>query len=289
MKNLSLLLLLLMIILKSSAQNLAGGDTILKFDQKFTKCERKWVAFRRSDTVKRIYYGFIYIDEQAGFTLDLKGTFYIDISNKFIADTSLSANKALKYRLKPNWPYFGLIPSKRFAELNLLAEPAWVKIYYQNTDTLQHLYRMGYVYNDADECGIALTYLKRAYVVNPHPPGVDFELAFAYNALKQYDDAISVLLPAMLSKPGDPLYYKELGYAYSHKNDYPNAIDTYKKGIEYFKGDEPNESKGEMASNMASIYKAMGKMDDYKFWMIKAKEYTPTTSYIYKQITDAGF
>ena len=290
MKNFILQLIFSCLLLNAFAQGSTGIDSSLKFDQRIAKCEKKWVVIGKKDTSKEYFYGFVYVDQQAGFTFDLKGKFTIDQNNRYVPDTSISKNKSVKYRIAANWSNVALLPPQHFKELNITGEPSWLKIYYAGKDTSSayYNYRMGFAYNVVGEFATALIYLKKACYTKPYPQGVDFEMAFAYNAMQQCDDAIKVSLSAIQNKPGDPLLYKELGYAYSCKKDYENAINTYKKGLEYFP-DSRSDSKGEMALNTAVAYRTMGNQDEYKNWMMKAKEYTPLNSVSYKRIVAAGF
>jgi tetratricopeptide (TPR) repeat protein len=270
------------------AQNGTGVDTTLKFNKRYTKCERKWVVLSKKDSSKEYLFGFIYLDSEAGFTFDLQGSFSIDKNNKYITDTTKAKDRSVKVRLIPNWQRVALMSPDHYRELKIKPEPDWIKNYYTYTDTVAHYYRWGWFYNDLDESEIALVYLKQAYQIKQHAPGVEFEMAYAYNVLKQYDAAIGILAPALQNKPNEALFYKELAFAYSHKRDFDSAISTYKKGLEYFP-DKPSDAKGEMAFNMAGIYKEIGNMDEYKNWMIKAKLYVLPDSIYYKRIVDAGF
>ena len=288
MKKLILLLTLCYFTLPGFAQKAIGTDTALKFNQRYTKCERKWVVMSKSDTLANYTFGFIYIDEQAGFTFDLKGTFKVDGNNNYIVDTTATKNGSIKYRISPNWRLVALLPQKHFKELHIKPQPNWLKYYYAYTDTVAHNYRWGYTYNDVDEPAIALTYLEPAYKADPKNPDIAFETAYAYNALTRYDDAVKIMEIAITQTPGNPLFYKELGFAYLHKEDYDKAITTYKKGLEHF-ADKPTESRGELAYNIASIYKKQNNQAEYKNWMTKAKAYTPMDSRYYKLILDAGF
>ncbi|MFC0518768.1 tetratricopeptide repeat protein [Mucilaginibacter angelicae] len=270
----------------SQAAN-TGIDTSLKFNQRYTKCEKKWVVLSKKDTASYYLFGFIYIDSQAGFTFDLQGSFKVNSDNQYITDPK-PKDHSLKLRIIPNWQLVALLPEKHFSELGIKPEPDWIKGYYAYTDTVRHNYRWGWIYNDQGEPAIALTYLEPAYRSNPHTPGLEFEIAYAYNALNQYDAAIKILEPAIQNKPDNMFFYKELGYAYYHKKAYKQAIDTYKTGLGYA-DNKKSEAKGELAFILANAYKSTGNENEYKNWMIKGKEYTPPESPLYKNFIDAGF
>jgi tetratricopeptide (TPR) repeat protein len=279
MKHLTLTVSFICFLCSAFAQNNAGADTALKFNHRITRCERKWVVIPKKDSDKYYAYGFVYVDLIAGFTFDLKGRFSVDRDDKYLADTSVTKNGPVKYRIAPNWRYVALLPQQHFKELNISPQPGWLKIYYNANDTgsAHYNYRLGFAYNAAGDCEGALPFLNKAWSANPQLDGVAFEMAYAYNGLNQFDNAIKVLIPAIQAKPAEPLLYKELAYAYAHKNDHENAIATFKKGLELFP-DRPSDEKGEMALNLANVYRLMGNQDEYKNWMIKAKAFSPPNS-----------
>lgn len=270
------------------AQSPRGLDNELKFDKRFTQCERRWVVLSKRDTASSYSFGFIYLDAQAGFTYDHKGSFKVNEHGKYIADTTGSALRSLKYRIAANWKPVAWMPQKIIKELKLPAQPSWINLYYKYTDTVARYYRWGWVYNDINEPDSALVYLNKAYKINPNAPGVATEMTFAYNALKQYRKAIEILEPAIKHDPKQAYLFKELGYAYLHLLEYDKAINAFKQGLSLMPGDEQSDIKGELAFNMARAYKAANKMDEYLDWMEKAKAYTPKTSELYKQIMNSG-
>jgi tetratricopeptide (TPR) repeat protein len=274
----------------SIAQSNAGIDTSLKFNQRFTKCELKWVVMPRKDTSSNYFYGFIYLDEQAGFTFDLKGSFIIDKEGHYNGDTSISKNRMLKYRLGPNTTNVALLPSQHFSELHTQARPKWVDIYYTGIDTasVYHNYRMGFNFNAAGDSETALTYLNKAHSLDPHYKGVEFEMAYAYNALNQPEKAIAILETAVKNDPSNVLLYKELGFAYSHNKMYDKAITYFKQGIDISPGIQ-NANKAEMAFNLANVYKSTGNDTEFKNWMTKAKDWALPNSDLYKYLVSKGY
>src|SRR5580698_10392124 len=181
----------LLTIMFYAGKALAQND--LTFDKRFVECENQWVAFQISQD-STYPFGFIYIDEQAGLTFDLKGNFSISADNIWmphrVGDSTMGS---IKYRLQPNQVKVAIIPSSRFGELQITTQPDWLKFYQTDTGSIQHLYRWGFLYNSWDFSARALTYLQRAYVLNPDFKGLAFELGYAYNALEQYEKAIPVL------------------------------------------------------------------------------------------------
>src|SRR6202007_1524503 len=102
MRHLYITLLFVLSLACVSAQDKTEIDTNLKFNVRYTKCERKWVVFPLSDTDKYYSFGFIYIDAQGGFTYDYKGTLKVDKNNIYHPDTSVGSTTSIKARLAPN-------------------------------------------------------------------------------------------------------------------------------------------------------------------------------------------
>jgi tetratricopeptide (TPR) repeat protein len=270
-------------------QNYSGADTSLKFNQRYTQCERKWVVLPKKYTEESYSYGMIYLDAQAGFTFDVKGHFKIDKDGRYIADTSFLVNTSIKARLARNTAHVALVPPAHFAELLIKPQPDWLKYYYSYTDTLAHNFRWGFIYNDLDQCDTALVYLNKVYAVQPHYKGLEFELVFAHNALNDYDGAIKIITAALEADAINPLFYRELGYAYMKEKNYFKAILAYKSGINLCTVDSQLDTKAEMAINLAEVYKSSGSDDDFKLWGKLAKSWARLDTDVYNFIVSQGF
>ncbi|MGF2411473.1 MAG: tetratricopeptide repeat protein, partial [Ferruginibacter sp.] len=179
----------LFIILTLTVSNLKA-QTNLKFDNRFVESEDKWVAFQM-DKDSSFAYGFIYIDAQAGLTLNYEGNFKITSTGVYVPKKLDSTN--MKVRLQPNNVRVAFIPDNKFNELKISAIPEWLKYYKSDTSSIERLYRWGYMYNGWDECAKALTYLEKAEKINPKYKGLAVELSFSYNCLKLYDKAELIL------------------------------------------------------------------------------------------------
>lgn len=186
-----------------------SAQTTLNFNKRFVQCEDKWVAFKPiKDSVYA--FGFIYIDEKAGLTLNYEGTFNITSSGIYVPqkiDTT-----SLKVRLEPNNVLVALIPENKFRELNISAIPEWLSVYKRDTNSIQRLYKWGFMYNGWQECAKALTFLERAEKINRNYPGLAVELSFSYNCLEQYDKAEAILEEEIKLNAGDAYVNKEYIY-----------------------------------------------------------------------------
>ncbi|MEI9958949.1 MAG: hypothetical protein WDM90_22145 [Ferruginibacter sp.] len=202
------------------------AQTNLKFDKRFVQSEDKWVAFEKGKDSTYMY-GFIYIDAQAGLTLNYEGVFTISANGTFVPKKLDSTN--FKIRLQPNQVQVALIPENKFTELQIPATPEWLKAYKTDTNSVARLYRWGYLYNGWDECAKGLTYLERAEKIDPAYKGLSVELAFSYNCLGEFEKAIAVLQDALKTNSTDAYINKELIYAQIKLGQLDKAAESCKK------------------------------------------------------------
>ncbi len=206
----------------------AKAQSQLQFNKRFVECEDKWVAFKM-DKDSNYSFGFIYIDAQAGLTLNSEGSFKINNTGVFIPAKHDSFG--LKVRLQPNNVRVAFIPENKFNELKINATPDWLKYYKTDTTSVERLYRWGFLYNGWDECARALFYLEKAQKINPKYKGLEVELAFSYNCLNQFDKSIAVLQGALQSDPTDAYVNKELIYAEIKSGQLDKASESCKKAL----------------------------------------------------------
>lgn len=246
----------------------------LKFDTPYYDAVNTWVALpaKKTDTVH--YYGFIYLDQHAGFTFEMGNTFKITENNEFIAQKPEETN-SMKYRIQSNWTNVAIIPEKKLSEMNLPAQPKWLKVYTQNANKVSYLKDIGYFYNHVGASHQALKPLLKAYKKEPHYKGLEFELAFAYNALNKFDEAVPVLEKAIKHQPKDAFFHRELGFAFIHTNQLEKAEKAYRKGIEVSKR---NDIKAEMAINMTQSYFKIRNRKKFDEWAKITRKYAPDNS-----------
>ncbi len=207
----------------------AYAHTGLEFNHKFIECENKWVAVKTgSDT--SLSYGFVYVDDIAGFTFNLEGSFTIEKDGRFVPKKSSSIS-IHKYRLKPNNTKVAFIPTAKYGELEIQEYPDWLKHYMDDTVSASHFYHRGFIFNGFNECAKALTYLEKARKMDPKFKGLAVELAFSYNCLSQYNQAILILQEALETNPTDAYVYKELIFAQIHAQQIDKAVESCKKAI----------------------------------------------------------
>lgn len=239
-----------------------NAQTSLTFDKRFVESEDKWVVFKQ-DKDSSYAFGFIYIDEQAGLTFNYEGNFKI-ISGKFVPKKLESAN--MKVRLEPNNVLVAIIPDYRFQELEISEVPEWLKYYKNDTNSVERLYRWGFLYNGWNECVKALTYLEKAERLNPNFKGLAVELAFSYNCLKQYDKAELILVKEIRSNPTDAYVNKEYIYTLIRNSKIDKAINQFETSIKTLK---ENEYAAENCFNIMGYYYTQKDKENFNRWYNK--------------------
>lgn len=262
------------ILLTSTVQ----GQSVLTFDKRFVESEDKWVAIQKGKD-STFMYGFIYIDAQAGLTLNYEGHFRISDNGTFIPKKFDSAN--FKIRIQPNNVRVAFIPESKFAELQIPAIPDWLKYYRTNTASIERLYNWGYMYNGWNECAKALTYLEKAQKINPQFKGLSVELAFSYNCLSQFDKAIAVLQSAIQVNPTDAYINKELVFAQIKSGQLDKASESCKKAIAVCTDKTYN---GEDCYNLLHNYYERKDKKNFNLWLTETKKWTTSNASMTRSI-----
>ena len=238
----------------------------LIFNTKFTQSEDKWVAFE-ADSIGSHNFGFIYIDSQAGLTFDYAGSFTIDNNGKFIHKKK-ELESSMKVRLEPNNRLVAIIPESRFSELEISKFPDWLKYYKKDENSIERLYKWGYMYNGWQECAKALEFLEKANKINPDYKGLRVELGFSYNCLNQSEKAIVILKEAIKHEPNDAYIYKELLYSQIHNKQLEDAIKTYEKILKEVTDKTYNT---ENAYNILGEYFRQKNLEKFNEWIVKTE------------------
>ncbi len=251
--------LIFLLVSGLSAQN------SLQFDKKYVQCEDKWVAFP-ADSTGAYNFGFIYIDAQAGLTLEYEGFFKIDKTGKFITDKKVKTS-SMKYRLQPNNNLVALIPESKFKELYVDKVPDWLELYKKGEGSIERLYKWGFMYNGWNECQKALEYLEKANKIDPEYKGLRVELAYSYNCLKQYEKAVNVLKLALKTDSLDAYTNKELIYAETKIDKLEDAKTVCRKVVKECKDKTYNS---ENAYNILQAYYIKKDIENFNSWFVEA-------------------
>jgi len=248
------LLLLFFIVTNLNAQS------TLDFNKRFVESEDKWVAFQKNEEDSYAY-GFIYIDEDAGLTLNYEGTFTITQNGEFIP-TKFN-NSSMKVRLEPNDVLVAFIPEDKFNNLKIEAVPDWLKYYKENENSIERLYKWGFMYNGWNECAKALTFLEKAEKINPKHPQLAVELSFSYNCLKQYSKAENILEKEIKSNSKDAYVSKEYIYTLTKSNNIDKAIKQYKVAAKIL---EDKQYDAENCYNILQYFYFKKDKENFNIW-----------------------
>lgn len=239
----------------------------LKFNTEYYDAVDEWVAFPKKEVDTSYAFGFIYIDEQAGFTFDYNSDFIV--TKEGLKKLPRPFESSLKSRLSRNTIDVAILSDEQRAELKLPETPKWLAIYKDNSDEPDYLKNIGLHYNAAGASNLALKPLLKAYEMQPHLDGLEFELAFAYNALKQFKQAVEILESAIENDPNNFLFYRELGFSFLSLGQIEKAEMNYQKGIKL----TDNKSQiAEMAVNMALIYFRQKNVEKFNEWAKLTRE-----------------
>jgi len=260
-----------------------NAQNALKFDKRNVQCEDKWIAYQ-IDKDSTYTFGFIYIDSQAGLTLNYEGKFKIDNKGKFNRIESETKKEIgfMKVRLQPNNTPIAEIPESKFKELSIQKTPNWLTSYKTDENSVGRLYRWGYMYNGWNECEKALTFLEKAEKIDSNFKGLQTELAFSYNALEKFDKAEISLKKAIANNPNDCYTYKELAYTYTKLINFKKVAETYS---EMSKICTEQNFVQETAYNLAYEYFKIKDKTNFKKWKIEAEKWSKTENQYTKNLS----
>ena len=253
-----------------------GQNKELKCTTKYYDAVDKWVAFDKTAGDSTYMLGFIYIDEEAGFTFNYESRFVIMNNSLKKLPSILAANETgLKVRLSRNAANVAVLSDEEVEQLGLPEVPGWLKHYKANENENSYLVKIGYLYNGVGASHNAIEPLLKVYEKEPHFQGLEFELAYAYNATRNFDKAITVLNKAIENNPKNFGYYRELGFAFKNQNKLDDAEKAYLQGI---KLSADKSQKAEMAVNMAQSYFQVKNKPKFKEWAKLTKKYADKNS-----------
>jgi tetratricopeptide (TPR) repeat protein len=242
------------------------AQDMLVFNKKFIQSENQWVAFQ-ADSLGSHILGFIYIDLDAGLTLDYAGTFMIDENGKFVLKKKEN-DGFMKYRLENNNTLVSFVPETRFQELGIQKTPDWLSYYAINEKSAKNLHRKGYLYNGMGACEKALEFLDKAYKIDPDFKGLRVEMGYSYNCLGQFQKAIDILKLAQKNEPKNAYVNKEVLYAQVNNKQIEDAIKTYQYIV---KNVEDTTYHSENAFNILGYFYDQKDLKKFNDWIQKTK------------------
>ena len=280
-----LLIASFILVTRSLAAEDLPKSSKLSYDVHMSDCENRWVALYHKPEDSDYTYGFVYIDPEAGFTVQYGGRFTIDANGTFRpAPDPIPGDKMnLKIRLDQNG-IAALLPPQALADLKLSEKPDWLKFYEDKADLTTHKINWGFFYNSIGDSRRALDYLEPAYKEQPDAPRAIFELTYAYNAMDRPEDAIRVAKPEFTKNPKEELLCREIAFAYLRLKNYSDATGQYQACIALCADSEPGMAeKSELAMNLSAAYAALSDKTNRDAWLEKAKSWAPKGSAVYKR------
>lgn len=259
--------------------SLFAQENLLKFDKNFYEIENNWVVIPNEEGATDYTFGFVYLDIVAGYTFRDGGTFSINKDGKYIV-TPVAEHEMLLYRLEENTVKMALIVEEKLKEMKLKKNPDWLNNYKYN-ENADNLTKKGYFLNHFGASTYAIGPLLKAYKLNPHEKGLEFELSYAYNATGEFQKAVEVLEKALKNNPKDHMFYRELGYSYINLKKPLEAEKIFKKGILVSSDDS---QKAEMAYNMAGVYYQSKEKSKFEEWAKQVKKFAKPESQYAKNI-----
>lgn len=244
----------------------------IRGNKRFTECINRWVALPGRTPGESFQFGFIYVDEEAGFTYHLAGSFKVRGDGKLepLPQETFDKKASVKIRLERNG-IAAALTEDQVKQLGLPAKPDWLKFYEDGSNSIRHRHRVGFWLNHMGDPAAALPYLESAYKEAPATEGLPFELSYAFNALGQFDRAIPVLTEAVTRNPKDFLLGSELAYSYLSAGKFREAVEQYLHFIDICPDD--HDRKAEMAMNLAQAYGKLGDQEALKRWLENAKKW----------------
>lgn len=263
MKQTLLLLLLCNFIFAQEPQ------TELVFNTPYYEAVDQWVVLPKTDD-GTYSYGFIYIDQQAGFTFNYEKRLRITDKGIVNVENDELKSSSFKIRLDLNYPKIAVLSKAQQEVLQLPAEPEWLATYKADEHTAAYKLQIGYIYNHVGASHKAIQPLEEVYAIDSEFRNTAFELGYAYNAIKEYAKAQLVLEKALETHHDDVLLIKELGYTLWNSGKLEKADEVYRKGIAL---DTEDIYKAEMAINMAQAYYFNKNKEKFKEWAALTRTY----------------
>jgi hypothetical protein len=241
-------------------------------DTRATDAENRWVAFGSTDPYA---VALVYLDPQAGFTMDVAGRTSLDQEGQPRPLTAATPTRgaSLKIRMLGN-PWVHVLSDEWLARLKLEKVPAWLAAYADRSDPVSQKVHRASAYNGIGEPAAALALLESSPADVVARPGGAYELAFALNALQKFDRAIETASPVLQREPRNWQVCKELAFAFAHGGRPLDAVRQYQDCMAIVP-EGGKEVRSEMAFNLAGVYRGLGEPAQCLEWLARAREWAP--------------
>ena len=230
----------------------------LKFDKQLLDCEDSWVAL---STEHGYAYGFVYLDNSAGLTLLLNGSFNIAENNTYVpVDT---AKTVIRVLLKV--ANAALIPREKYDELHIPEVPSWLSFYRTTDKNVDRIFRLGYTYNRWNEPNKALEYLDAVRKIDHKYPGLDGEYELAYRRQEKFSKSERYLHRRLEATPHEINWDRRKNdiFTLTKANEMKKAEEIYTHAL---RACNDEMIKADMAYNIAFQYYKMKDKTKFKHW-----------------------
>ncbi len=146
------------------------------------------------------------------------------------------------------------------------------KTSYQKKQDWEYYYKLGISYINTGDNSRALSYLTKAYNLNPTNPDILNALGIVNAAIGNIDKAEEIFKKAIEYAPDKGEPYTNLGALLAQSKRYDEAISFLEKAINISSYYE----KEKAYYNLALVYKKIGETDKYEKYMLKAISYRVT-------------
>lgn len=243
------------------------------FDQRISDCEARWFAAQTQGG--KVNLGFLYIDPQAGFTIEHYGNLEREGTQLVAVKSELHGKARMIQRVGSNFAA-SCLGDETVASLGLPPEPESMQFYRDERPPGEHHASWAYHYNHIGASDVALTHVAKARAAGYSSPALTFEHAFALNATGQFDQVVVLLTPVAKARDALPDTVAELAYAHLMQGEYEQAIGHYKRALDG-KGVKSTERRWQFAQNIARAYERLGDTELRDKWLRTADAYRQGT------------
>lgn len=201
------------------------AQNFLSFVHSIPQGLNKWVAFNQLKD-STYPFGFIYFDTQAGLTLEYGGTFTIANNGEYIPQ-KIENTMGFKKRLSPTNVKVAFVSEDKLKELKVSAIPDWLEIYNRDSSTINRMFKLGFMFNEWNECELAIPYLQKVHNIDPDFKNLAVELAFSYNCLNEFEKAETILEEDLKKNPKDDYVIKEYLFSLVQNNKIEKTLKMF--------------------------------------------------------------
>ncbi|MGM9476531.1 hypothetical protein ACS5PU_08870 [Pedobacter sp. GSP4] len=242
----------------------------LTFDKRLLDCENKWIAIAL-DSGSKYAFGYVYLDNSAGLTFNLKGAFTIE------NDTYKAKNVIeVKHRITPTDVKVAIIPAEKLKQLNVEAQPLAYTSYIGSNNKNDRYFKLGQTYNNWKAYKMAWKSLN-AISCDPYIyPNFGLEELVSENRenAKQVNTAFRVY-----NTNYNEVYKRDIFWM-AQANKMKIAEETYLEAIRYCTDEF---AKADMAYNIAYQYFKTSNTEKFNIWCKEVNRWiTPNANYAEK-------